>query len=64
MELLLFLLAFLPVIIGGVRKHKNLGAIAVSTIVSIVLGLVTGGVGGVLWFIPLIWSFTDNVEPK
>lgn len=54
--LLMLVLAILPIAIASWRGHRNAGAITICALC------------GVLflpcWVIALIWSCTDNVEPR
>ena len=47
-------LYFIPIIISGIRNHKNGMAIAM---VNLFTGWTVIG-----WIIALVWSFTDNVN--
>jgi len=52
----LFIVYFLPGLIGLARKHRNGNAITA-------LNLLAGWTG-VGWIIALVWSLTDNVAAK
>ena len=51
-------LGFLPGIIASHRRHRNAVPIWVASFVGMFCTF------GIVWFVALIWAFTDNVEKK